>query len=128
MQKWPASQQLVLEIGEFQPRRGLPFVVPAANAQRDAISFRNDDRCRPNLDCKIDGAARLQPLNLVMAVIGAVRLRQGCFELAMRRAQPALRHRGMRINRACKRHLAQVCTEYPEGDKDIGVLGAGRNP
>ena len=43
----------------------------------------------------------------------------------MRRAQPALRHRGMRIDRADKRYLAQARTEDPEHDKDIGVLGAG---
>ena len=45
----------------------------------------------------------------------------------MRRAQPTLCHRRVRIDRAGKSHLAQVRTENPENNEQIGVLGAGRN-
>src|SRR5271169_2388417 len=47
VQKRSASQQLVLEVGELGAGRGLPLIVPAANAQRDTVSPGDDDRCRP---------------------------------------------------------------------------------
>src|SRR5580704_18411065 len=92
VQERSAAQQLVLEVGEFCARGRLPTIIPAANAQGDAISFWYDDRGRPDLDGEIDGSARLQRLHLVMAVIGPVSQRQGFVELAVRGAQPALRH------------------------------------
>jgi hypothetical protein len=122
-----ASPQLVLEIGELRAGRRLPLIVLPANAQRDTIAFRHDHRCRPYLDGQIDGVAWLQPMHLVVAMVRTVRPRQGFIELAMRGAQPALCHRGVRINRTGKSHLAQVWTENSEHDEDIRVRGAGRN-
>src|ERR1700730_17386959 len=55
VQKWSASQQFVLEIGEFRARRCLPLIVLSANTQRDTIAFWDDDRCRPYLNCEING-------------------------------------------------------------------------
>src|SRR5258708_28573450 len=127
VQERSASPKLVLKIGELRAGHCLPLIVLPANAQRDTIAFWHDDRCRPYLDGKIDGVAWLQPLHLVVAMVRAVRPRQGFIELAMRSAQPALCHGGVRINRARKSHLAQVWTENSEDDEDICVRGAGRN-
>src|ERR1700730_908486 len=127
VQKWSASQQLFLEIGEFRAVLCLPLIVLSAYAQRDTIPFWDDDRCRPYFNREINGVARLQSLHFVMGVVRTVRSRQGFIELAMRSAQPALCDRCVRVNRTCESHLTHIRTKNPEDGKDIGVLGAGRN-
>src|SRR5258708_39462301 len=83
VQEWSTPQQLVFEIGEFRAGRGLPLIVLAANTQCDAIPLRDDDRCWPYLDCKINRLAWRQRLNFIMAVVGTVRSGQSLIELAM---------------------------------------------
>src|SRR5437764_14837074 len=82
VQERAAAAQLVLEVGQAGTGGLLPFVVAAADAQREAIARRHDDAGRPDLDVERHRLARLERLALVMGVIRAPRLAQLRVELA----------------------------------------------
>src|SRR5947208_3618735 len=71
--------------------------------------------------------ARLELLHFVVTVVGAVRRRQLGIELAARGAQPALRDRRMRVDRALEHHFPQVRREDAEHEEQVGVGCAGGN-
>ena len=108
VQERPAALQLVLEVRQPPARAAAVFVVLAAHGQRDAIAGRHHDRGRPQLDVELDRRAGRQRLLLVVGVIGPVGRRELRVELAVRGAQPALRDRRVRIDRALEHDLLQV--------------------
>src|SRR5262249_44057878 len=63
-----------------------------------------------------------------VGVIGSVGQRELGVELAVRAAQPALRDRGMRIERALERNLLEVRRECADHQEKIGVLARRGDP
>src|SRR5579872_417265 len=98
VEKRPASCQLILEIRQTQSRIFLPFVVASAHGQCNPASGRNDDACWPDFDEQIDWLARCQRLFLIMRMIRPPWLREFVVQLAMRRTQPTLSNRRMRVD------------------------------
>src|SRR5436190_21813473 len=90
MQERPAASELVLEVRQLAAARPRINVVLTTDGEADAMTFRHDDRGRPDLNVEFDDLALLERLLLVMRVIGPIRLRQRLVELAVRGAQPAL--------------------------------------
>src|SRR5262245_35430834 len=105
MKERPASRELVLEVRELAAARAGIDVVLAADREPDAMTLRHHDRGRPDLDVELDHLALLERLLLVVAVVGTPGRRELLVDLAMRRPQPALRHRRMRIDRALEHHF-----------------------
>src|SRR5258708_6392715 len=58
-----------------------------------------------------------------MAMVWTIRRRLRLIEFPVRRAQPALPYRCMRLDRAEERDLAIVGIEQPQDKEDIGVDG-----
>ena len=123
MQEWAAAFQFVLEVRQPPARAAAIFVVLAAHRERDAIARRHHDRGRPQLDVEFDRLAGVERLLLVVRVIGAVRRRELWIELAVRGAQPALRDRRVRVDRALEHDLLHVGGEDAQHQEQIGVGG-----
>src|SRR5581483_7868914 len=125
VQEWPAAAQLVLEIRQPGARGFLPFVIAPAYAERESIPGRHDDARRPELDVERRRLPRFERLQLIVCVIGPPRLAQTLIELAMRRPQPALRDRRVRVYRTHERDFPQVGGENAEHEKQVGVARRG---
>src|SRR5262245_15173873 len=104
MQERAASRQLVLEVRELAAAWAGINVVLSADSEADAIAGRHHDRGRPDLDVELDDLALLERLLLVVGVIGPPGRRELLVELAMRRTQPPLRDRRVRIDGALEHH------------------------
>ena len=74
----------------------------------DPIARRHHDAGRPDLDVQLVHLAGRERLPLVVGVIRPVGQRQLRVELAVRGAQPALRDRRVRIERALEGDLLHV--------------------
>src|SRR5262249_25168444 len=90
---------------DARPRLTRINVIGAAYRQRMAIAFRQDDAGWPHFHVDFVDLAWRELLLLVVGVIGSVGQRELGVELAVRAAQPALRDRGMRIERALEGNL-----------------------
>src|SRR5205823_1535765 len=119
VQEWTTSAQLVLEIRKSRAGVLGPFIVTSAHAQRDAMSRRYHDRRRPELDIDRRDLARPQALRLIVHVIRPILGGEVQVELAVRRAQPALGDRRMRIDRAHEHHFPHVRSKYAQYEKEV---------
>src|SRR6266699_2719645 len=126
MHEWAAAGHRVLHVGETSERPGM-LVIPAADAQPDAVAGGNDDGSRPDFHIELDDLPGLQRLRFVMRVVGPIRRGTLRVELAMRGAQPALPDGRMRIERALEHNLVQIGREHPQHEKEIGIAGRGRH-
>src|SRR5262245_4196723 len=121
MQKRTAPLQLIFEVRQPASARPAVFVIFASDRQPDAITGRNNDRSRPEFDVELHWLSFPQWLLLVVSVIGAVWLRQFPVELAMRRTQPSLRDRSVRVDCALKYDLLEIAGEHAQHDEEIRV-------
>src|SRR5882672_496303 len=126
---WPVPRVVVQEPARAPLRPGLarPLEVLALERERDAVARRQRRAARPDLDVDLDDLARLELLRLVVRVPGLVRARALRIELPLRRAQPALRHRGPRLDRREERHLLAVRIEGAQRREEVHVVRARRH-
>lgn len=108
-------------------RRDGPLEVLAGDLHREAISARQQDVERPDLDVQLVHGAGGQGLQLVVAVVRSVGPSFRGVEFPVRRAQPALRERRVRVDGALEVDLAPpVGREGLEGHEEVHVGGGRR--
>ena len=118
----PQPVSSFLKFDSRAARAAAVFVVLAAHRERDAIARRHDDRGRPQLDVELDRRRRASSgCDFVVRVIRPVRQRELRIELAVRGAQPALRDRRVRIDRALEHDLLHVGGEHAQHQEQVGI-------
>src|SRR5262245_50726162 len=60
VEEWPAARELVLEVRQLAAARTAIDVILATDAQADAVTGRNHDRGRPDLDVELRHLALLE--------------------------------------------------------------------
>src|ERR1700730_10033931 len=116
-------------VGGFRPARLTGInVIPSAYRQRHAISRRHDNAGRPHLDIDLVDVSRLEELDLVMGMIGPVKVRLPLVELAQRDGRPGLRHGRVRSQCSPEHYFLEARSENPNDEKPVGSRGRGRCP
>lgn len=126
VQERPPPAQLILEVGELAAAARV-LVTLVSDREGEAIARRRDNAGRPNFYVEFDPCAQFQALSLGVRMIWPPGLRERWIEFAVRRPQPALPHRRVRVNRALEDYLLHFERKHAQHGKDIGTLGARRN-
>src|SRR4249920_2944100 len=94
--------------------------------EREAIARRQRRARRPDLQVHFDDLSGLELLRLVVRVPGLILRRASRLELPLRNAQPALRDRGLGLDRREERDFLSVGAESAQRSEDIHVIRARR--
>src|SRR5215203_1580528 len=101
--------------------RPVPLVVAAAHRQRQLVSSGYNHAGRPDLHFHLVDLTRFQWLDPVMGVVRAVESAQLRIQGPMRRSQPALADRRVRIVRSVEYDLLPVRREHPNNEEEVGI-------
>src|SRR6266852_2201801 len=108
--------------------RKAAHAVAGLDVEPDAMAFPEDHAGRPDLDVDANHFVGLQPLAILMRVVGAIGQGERWVELAVRCAQPALGDRNGLALLAPLEDVFAVRSDVAYRRENVDVFGGAGNP